>query len=156
MGTGLDIRKKIQAAKQLSHEEINMQTIEAARCWARTWAKAWPLNDAEAIVELQAEDGEHWASMFRPLHGRSALRAYLEECFAEETKPAETWFGEPLVDGNSASVEYWVVMFVQDKPMTVAGCTVLTFNDSGLVTTARDYSHVKDGYHQRPGSTRSI
>ncbi|KUM29623.1 nuclear transport factor 2 family protein [Glutamicibacter mishrai] len=133
-----------------------MQTLEAAQRWARTWAKAWPLKDADAIVELQAEDGDHWASMFRLLHGSNALRAYLVECFAEETKPAETWFSEPLVDGSSASVEYWVVMFINDKPMTISGCTVLSFDDSGLVTTARDYSHVKDGYHQRPGSPLSI
>lgn len=127
-----------------------MQTLEAAQRWARTWAKAWPLKDADAIVELQAEDGDHWASMFRLLHGSNALRAYLVECFAEETKPAETWFSEPLVDGSSASVEYWVVMFIEDQPMTVSGCTVLSFDDSGLVTTARDYSHVKEGHHLRP------
>lgn len=127
-----------------------MQTIEAAQRWATTWAKAWPLKDVDAIVGLQADDGDHWASMFRPLRGRRGLRAYLEECFAEETRPAETWFGEPIVNGSFASVEYWIVMFIKDQPITVSGCTVLSFDDSGLVTTARDYSHVKGGRHLRP------
>lgn len=127
-----------------------MQTIEAAQRWATTWANAWPFKNVDAIVGLQADDGEHWASMFRPLRGRSGLRAYLEECFAAETKPAETWFSEPIVNGSSASVEYWVVMFIEDQPMTVSGCTVLSFDDSGLVTTARDYSHVKEGHYLRP------
>ncbi|PQZ89151.1 hypothetical protein CQ012_03525 [Arthrobacter sp. MYb214] len=134
----------------LRQQEINMQTTEAAQRWATTWANAWPLKDVNAIVQLQADDGDHWASMFRRLRGPNGLRTYLEECFAEETQPAETWFSEPIVNGSSASVEYWVVMFIKDQPMTVSGCTVLSFDDSGLVTTARDYSHVKDGHHLRP------
>ncbi|MHA7268423.1 nuclear transport factor 2 family protein [Arthrobacter sp. HLT1-20] len=128
-----------------------MQTIEAAQRWARTWAAAWPIKDVEAIAELQAEDGDHWASMFRPLRGRNGLRKYLEQCFAEETQPAETWFDEPAVDGGRAYVEYWAVIHINGQPTTVYGCTVLTFNEAGLAKTARDYSHVREGYHERPG-----
>lgn len=127
-----------------------METIEAARRWATTWARVWPLKDADAIVELQASEGDHWASMFRQLKGRAGLRAYLDECFSEETQPAETWFGEPIVAEHTASVEYWTVIYVDDQPMTISGCTVLSFDDSGLVQTARDYSDVKAGRHMRP------
>lgn len=127
-----------------------MQTIEAARRWATTWARAWPLKDVDAIVELQSSEGDHWASMFRQLRGRAGLREYLEECFSEETQPAETWFGEPIVAGHTASVEYWVVIYADDQPTTISGCTVLSFDDSGLVMTARDYSDVKEGRHERP------
>lgn len=151
VGTGLLARPKQLAVRDhLRRQEFNMQTIEAAQRWATTWANAWPLKDVDAIVGLQADDGVHWASMFRPLSGSSGLRTYLEECFAEESKPAETWFSEPIVYGSSASVEYWVVMYIKDQPMTVSGCTVLSFDDSGLVTTARDYSHVIEGHHLRP------
>lgn len=151
MGTGLLAQPEQPAVtKHLRQQEFNMQTIEAAQRWVTTWATAWPLKDVDAIVGLQADDGDHWASMFRPLRGPSGLRAYLEECFAEETQPAETWFSEPIVNGSLASVEYWIVMFIKDQPMTVSGCTVLSFDDSGSVTTARDYSHVKDGHHLRP------
>ena len=65
-----------------------MDTLEAARRWASTWADAWPTKDVDAIVALQAETGDHWASLFRPHRGRSGLRAYLRECFAEESQPA--------------------------------------------------------------------
>lgn len=127
-----------------------MQTQAAAQRWAKTWARAWPLQDVESIVELQAEDGDHWASLFRPLRGRAGLRSYLEECFAEETQPAEAWFDVPTVDGARASVEYWVIMCINGEPMTVSGCTVLTFDDRGLVKVARDYSHVLQEHHERP------
>lgn len=115
-----------------------------------TWARAWPLKDVEAIVALHAEDGDHWASLFRPLRGRAGLRSYLEECFAEETRPAEAWFDEPVVEGVRASVEYWVIIFIDGEPTTVSGCTVLTFDESGLVKVARDYSHLLPGHHERP------
>ncbi|AIY01781.1 hypothetical protein ART_2182 [Arthrobacter sp. PAMC 25486] len=127
-----------------------MQTSEAAQRWAQTWARAWPLKDIEAIAELQAVGGDHWASMFRPFRGRAGLRSYLQECFAEETQPAETWFADPVVDGASASVEYWVVIYLKGQPVTISGCTVLAFDESGLVTVARDYSNVREGRLERP------
>ncbi|MEU4422216.1 nuclear transport factor 2 family protein [Actinoplanes sp. NPDC024001] len=119
-----------------------METREAAQRWADTWARAWPTGDAEAIVALQAEDGDHWASMFRRYHGRDGLRTYVRECFDAETRPAEVWFAEPQVDGARAAVEYWAVTYPQDKPLTITGCTVLLFTGDGLVAEARDYSHV--------------
>ncbi|HTS97891.1 MAG TPA: nuclear transport factor 2 family protein [Streptosporangiaceae bacterium] len=122
-----------------------METREAARRWARTWAGAWPARDVAAILALQAEDGDHWASMFRPFRGRAGLRAYLEEAFAEETRPARVWFAEPQVDGDRAAVEYWAVIHVGDRPVTISGCTVLRFDPAGLVAEARDYSHVREG-----------
>jgi uncharacterized protein (TIGR02246 family) len=127
-----------------------MDTRDAARRWARTWAQAWPAQDADAIVALQAEDGDHWASMFRPYRGRGGLRRYLDECFAEETRPAVVWFAEPRVDGDAAAVEYWAQTYAQDQPETISGCTVVRFDQAGLVAEARDYSHVKDGHHPPP------
>ena len=124
-----------------------METREAARRWARTWAEAWPIRDVDAIVALQAETGDHWASMFRPYRGRAGLRAYLIESFADETRPAEVRFAEPQVDDGAAAVEYWAVIYIEDEPTTISGCTVLRFDDAGLVVTARDYSHVKPGHH---------
>ena len=101
-------------------------------------------KDVDGIAGLQAEDGDHWASMFRPYRGRVGLRAYLRECFDGETRPAEVWFGDPQVDGDTASVEYWAVTYPNDRPFTISGCTLLRFDDAGLVTEARDYSHAKE------------
>lgn len=133
-----------------------METREAAQRWARTWARAWPAGDAEAIVALQAEDGVHWASMFRPYRGRDELRGYVAGCFAEESRPAEVRFAEPRVDGDTAAVEYWVVIYLEGQPTTIAGCTLLRFDESGLVTEARDYSHIKDGRHDVPDAFSAV
>ncbi|MFE9189021.1 hypothetical protein ACFYL6_05360 [Micromonospora sp. NPDC007208] len=80
----------------------------------------------------------------------SGLRAYLAESFAEESRPAQVWFGEPQVDGDAAAVEYWAVVHIKDQPMTISGCTMLRFDEVGLVAEARDYSHVQEGQHSPP------
>ncbi|MEU4688220.1 nuclear transport factor 2 family protein [Actinoplanes sp. NPDC023714] len=118
---------------------------DAARRWAETWTRAWPAKDAAAIVALQAEAGDHWASMFRRYPGRTGLSAYLKECFSQERLPAEVRFAEPRVDGDTAAVEYWAVIHPGDEPLTISGCTVLRFDEDGLVAEARDYSHVEPG-----------
>lgn len=127
-----------------------MDIRESAQRWAATWAAAWPAKDAAAIVALQAPGCDHYASMFRQYQGAAGLRQYLEECFGEETRPARTWFAPAKVDGDHASVEYWAVIQLADGPTTISGCTVLRFDDEGLVTEARDYSHVRAGHHPPP------
>ena len=122
-----------------------MDARDAANRWAKVWAQSWPTKDVEGIVGLQRADGDHWASMFRPYRGREGLRAYVRECFDEETRPAEVWFGNPQVDGDMATVEYWAVTYPAGQPLTISGCTLLRFDEQGLVAEARDYSHVKQG-----------
>ncbi|MGW0507347.1 nuclear transport factor 2 family protein [Micromonospora sp. NPDC003241] len=127
-----------------------MDVRDAAQRWADAWATGWPAQDGERIVELQAEQGDHWASMFRPCRGRAGLRAYVEECFGEETRRAEVWFGVPRVDGDTATVEYWAITYPYDQPVTLSGCTVVRFDADGLVTESRDYSHAKEGRFPPP------
>ncbi|MEO3928770.1 nuclear transport factor 2 family protein [Micromonosporaceae bacterium B7E4] len=122
-----------------------MNVRDAARRWATVWAQGWPAKDVDGIVGLQAEEADHWASMFRRYRGRAGLRSYVQECFDEETRPAEVWFGEPRVDGDLAAVEYWAVTYPDGEPLTISGCTLLRFDEAGLVAEARDYSHVKQG-----------
>ncbi|GAA4895092.1 SnoaL-like protein [Stackebrandtia albiflava] len=128
-----------------------MDTMTAARRWADTWQTAWPRQDVEAIAALQSADGDHYASMFRRYRGRDGLRDYLRECFTEETAPTRCRFATPVVDGDTASVEYWAVMTTAEGPSTISGCTVIRFDALGLVAEARDYSHIKAGEHRPPG-----
>ena len=102
-------------------------------------------------MALQAPDGDHFASMFRPYHGRDGLRNYLEESFADESGTAEVRFAEPRVDGDVATVEYWASVMIEGQPMTISGCTVVRFDEAGLVAEARDYSHTQGGHHTPPG-----
>jgi len=43
-----------------------------------------------------------------------------------------------------------VVTYPNDQPLTISGCTLLRFDDEGLVAEARDYSHVKQGHFPPP------
>jgi SnoaL-like protein len=129
---------------------MTVDTRVAAQRWAKTWADAWPIKDVDAIVAIQADNGDHCASMFRRFRGRAGLRRYVEESFAEESRPAEVWFAEPRVDGDTAAVEYWALVYFDDQPTTISGCTVLHFNDAGFVAEGRDYSSVSSGHHAPP------
>ena len=122
-----------------------MTTAQWAGNWAQTWRTGWPAQDVEAIAALQAPDGDHWAGVQRRYRGRDGLREYLTECFAEETEPAEVWFAEPVVTGDTAAVEYRAIIYPGGEALTIAGCTVLRFGPDGLVVEARDYSHTEPG-----------
>jgi|1185.fasta_scaffold72102_2 hypothetical protein len=125
-----------------------MDMLEAARRWARVWQEAWPIKDADALVALQAPEGRHWASPFRPVYeGREGLRRYLEGVFEDEIEPTVCRFGEPLIADGHAAVEYWAQSRYASGPLAIAGITLLRFSEQGLVAEARDYSFVEPGVH---------
>jgi hypothetical protein len=56
----------------------------------------------------------------------------------------ECWFGEPIVSGGRAAVEWWGSWTEQDQELTYAGVSVLRFDDRGQVVEHRDYdNHVE-------------
>ncbi|MGW0486098.1 nuclear transport factor 2 family protein [Nonomuraea sp. NPDC003214] len=125
-----------------------MDELAAARRWARVWQEAWPAKDVAAIVALQAPEGLHWASPFRPVYqGKEGLRRYLTEVFDDEVEPTVCRFGEPLISNGHAAVEYWARSRYASGPLAIAGITLLRFDGQGLVAEARDYSFVEQGEH---------
>lgn len=128
-----------------------MDTRAAADRFARTWQDAWLRRDVDAIAALYAEDCVQRSMPFRPVHvGRQAVLDYVRWSFEAE-EATEVRFGRPMVDGDLATVEYWVTAVEHEgaKPATLAGVGLLRFDAEGLVVEARDYWHVADG-HQRP------
>jgi hypothetical protein len=107
----------------------------AANRWADTWRRAWPERDAEAIVALYSETASYRALAFREAE---RPRGYLERVLAEASE-IECWFGEPIVSGDRAAVEWWGSWVEDGKTLTLAGTTVLRFDDDGLVIDHRDY-----------------
>jgi SnoaL-like domain len=107
----------------------------AAGRWADVWRHAWPQRDADAIVALYADEAVYRALAFRAPDG---ARGYLERVLAEGTE-IECWFGEPIVSGNRAAVEWWGSWIENGTPLTLAGTTVLSFDADGLVVDHRDY-----------------
>jgi hypothetical protein len=97
------------------------------------------VHDREAIAALYAENAVYRALAFRePELGLAGVRRYLDENFAAEAE-TECWFGEPIVDGDRAAVEWWGTWVENGQRLTLAGTTVLRFDAGGLVVDHRDY-----------------
>lgn len=120
----------------MSTLQLGVENIEeAARRWAKTWAEAWPRGDADAIAALYADDASYRA---RALRDPDSPVDYLRRVFAEETE-IECRFGEPVVSGQRAAVEWWASWIENGRPITLAGVTMLGFDDAGAVVDHRDY-----------------
>jgi hypothetical protein len=116
-----------------------VDTTEAARRWADTWQRSWPVRDSEAIVALYADSVPYRALAFRePDLGLAGVRGYLEREFGLEEE-IECSFGEPIVSGDRAAVEWWASWVEGGTPVTLAGTSVLRFDADGLVIDHRDY-----------------
>jgi ketosteroid isomerase-like protein len=118
-----------------------VDTESAARHWAETWAEAWANEDAELVASLYAEGARFRSQPFRELQDP---RAYAEWTFSEQDE-AECWFGEPVVAGDRAFVEYWAVVRFRGEDETIAGIAVLRFGPDGLVREQHDYWNAEPG-----------
>ena len=129
-----------------------MDTRLAAVRWAATWVPAWRHHDVDAVLALYAEDCVHRSAPFRqPHHGRTGLRGYLEAAFADESAVADVRFAAPLVDGDRAWVEYWVLLHDRDgAPVTLAGSALARFGADGAIVESHDYWHEAAGHVEPP------
>jgi hypothetical protein len=125
-----------------------VETEEAARRWAEGWSRAWPGADADAVAALYAPDALFRSEPFRELQ---TPRDYAAWTFSEQDE-AEVWFGEPIVAGERAVVEYWAVVRFQGRDETIAGVALIRFGPDGLVAEQHDYWNAKPGRHERPGA----
>jgi ketosteroid isomerase-like protein len=110
-------------------------TEAAARRWAETWSRAWPAADVEAIAGLYASEAIFYSHPFRE---HQSPREYVEAVFADQAE-ARCRFGEPVVDGDRAAVDWWGTITAYDGSVeTVAGTSLLRFDADGLVVEQRD------------------
>ena len=116
-----------------------MDAERAARRWAEVWSSAWPARDRDAIAQLYSDEASYRALAFRdPELGLAGIRRYLDENFAAESE-IECWFGEPVASADRAAVEWWGTWVEQGQRLTLAGATLLRFDDEGKVVDHRDY-----------------
>ena len=79
------------------------------------------------------------------------MRAYAEWAFADEdAEPAEVRFGEPIVSGARAAVEYWAVVRSGGRDHTIAGIAVLVLDEQGKVERQLDYWAMDEGRREPP------
>jgi SnoaL-like domain len=121
----------------------------AARRWAETWERGWREHDAEEIARVYADDAVYRSHPFHaPVEG-GAL-AYAREQFAQEGPLELVRFGEPIVSGDRAAVEWWATFEERGKLVTLAGATVLRFRPDGLVAEHVDYWVMEEGRVEPP------
>lgn len=116
--------------------------VSFARRWADGYRLAWVDGDPAAAAALYRDDCIFRSAPFRepepPLD-------YTRRVFPE-AKATEVWFGEPVEEGDRATVEWWAVLVAPEgEEQTLAGCSMLRFDDEGLVSEARDYWHLSPG-----------
>lgn len=127
-----------------------MDTRAAAKSWADTWQRSWNASDPEPIIALYAPDAIYTVSPFRePNIGTQGARAYLMRVLAEESA-VDAQFGEPIVDGRRAAVQWWATFLEDGRRTTLAGTSVLRFNDHGLVVDEWDAWDQADGLVEPP------
>ncbi len=129
---------------------------DTTRRWAQAWAagyeRAWRALDAEAAARLYSPGARSRTAPFRePSSGREGVLEYTKGAYASEsdTRPR---LGNPFVMDGGAAVEWWANYVEDGVPKTLAGCSVLSFDDSGLVATAREYWHESPGTRGPPES----
>jgi hypothetical protein len=81
---------------------------------------------------------------------RQGPAEYVRWAFADQ-QSAECRFGEPVVDGARAAVDWWAVVMSTDGSLqSLAGASLLRFDDDGLVVEQRDAWAEADGRHELP------
>jgi|SRR5690242_13869159 len=119
-----------------------MDTAAAARAWVEGWTSGWENGDVDAIGALYAADAVYRSHPFR--EPEKSARDYVLRAFADE-QLVECRFGEPVVAGDRAAVEYWASLSADGEIETLAGIAVLRFGDDGLVVEQRDYWSMQPG-----------
>lgn len=116
-----------------------MNTCDAARRWKDTWERSWQGKDPEAIVRLYATRCLYRALVFRePERGIDGVRGYLQREFGVEEN-VTCRFGDPVCGEGRAAVQWWASWHEGGRELTMAGVTLLRFDDDGLVLDHRDY-----------------
>jgi SnoaL-like domain len=123
-----------------------VETRVAASRWIAGWSFAWPAGDADAVAALYADD-----AVFRsqPFRDTQSPREYAAWTFSEQDE-AECWFGEPVIEGDRAVIEYWGVVRFEGRDETIAGIALVRFRPDGLVAEQRDYWNAQEGRIEPP------
>lgn len=115
-----------------------MDAVDAARRWADTWQRGWTARDVDAVRALYHPNVLYAGEPFRePERGIGEVRAYFARTFGEEDE-IRAWFGEPVVDGQRASIEWWATLLEDGAEVTLVGTSTLRFDADGLVVEQRD------------------
>ena len=115
--------------------------------WAEGYKRAWEADEPDAAAALYRPDCVFRSAPFRePEPPIEYTRRVFPEARAENVH-----FGEPVEEGDRASVEWWATLVARDgQEQALAGCSMLRFDDEGFVVESRDYWHMEPGRRDPP------
>jgi hypothetical protein len=115
--------------------------------WAEGYKRAWEADEPDAAAALYRADCVFRSAPFRePEPPIEYTRRVFPEARAEDVH-----FGEPVEEGDRASVEWWATLVTRDGgEQAIAGCSMLRFDDEGFVVESRDYWHMEPGRRDPP------
>lgn len=126
--------------------------------WMKGYLEAWETRDADAVVKLFTPHAVYESLPGDPTQtftGRAAIHRY----WVEVCKPQSHIVGiqgKPIVTGNRASVEIWVVFRdpvynpKRAHYVSLLETNVLTFARNGLVSRNVEYWNILAGKHSPP------
>ena len=115
-----------------------MNAAEAADRWARAWKDGWEALDPEPILACYAPAALLSTEPFRePYRGLDGVREYVTRVLGEEEDP-RVWTSTPIVSDDRAAISWWASLLEQGADATLAGTSVLRFDDEGLVVEQWD------------------
>ena len=121
-----------------------MDVEAAARAWVDGWSRAWPAGDADAVGALYAPGASFRSHPFREPQPPQEYAAW---AFADEDEQlVDLRFGDPIVGGDRAAVEWWAVVRRRSGgEATLAGFSAIRFGADGLAVDQRDYWAISEG-----------
>jgi hypothetical protein len=127
-----------------------MPTHDEVTNWAEAYRVAWEQADGDGAAALFTEDATYRDNIYEEPHrGREGIVDYWSGVTSGQSN-VTVQMGDPVVSGNRADVEFWTIMDAEGSPITLAGCLLLDFDDSGKCTALREYWQVAEGIHQPP------
>jgi uncharacterized protein (TIGR02246 family) len=131
---------------------MNDSSTSAVDTWLADYRAAWVNRDPEAAGALFTEDATYAEMPYdEPLQGDKGVRDYWTRVTATQAD-IEVQYGEALVAGDRAAVEWWVTMTNGGMPMTLAGSFMLRFAEDGRCRELREYWHFgEDRLAPKPG-----
>jgi hypothetical protein len=132
--------------------EPRADACDAARAWVEGWSRAWPLRDADLVAALYTEDALFSTHPFRPPQGP---RAYAAWAFADQ-RDVEFRFGEPIVAGDRAAVDWWAVITTDDTVETIAGRRSFASRPTGVSPSSATCGPARRVATRSPPGRRSV
>lgn len=118
--------------------------------WCEAYRAAWEQADSEEAASLFSPDASYRSNIYEEPHqGREGVADYWTGVTSVQSA-VNVRMGTPFVDGDRAVVEFWTNMSIDDNPVTLAGCLLLSFTEDGLCSDLREYWNFVDGTHQPP------